>query len=93
MSEATMFIEKEHTALTLPEDDPTAMNILLAMMHSAREHPPAASTLDDTLEITILMDKYDCHEAIRNIVHGWMNRWATGQDEELYMQLSIASVL
>lgn len=81
---------------SLPDDDATAMEIVLDIIHGRVKQVPKEFTLDTLTAISLLIDKYQMHEVMELYVEIWMIRlkpsipWCFSQD--LYKWLSIAWV-
>ena len=57
--------------VTLPEDNPDAMEIFFNIMHSNFERVPESPETRDIYEVTILTDKYD----MLHLIRPWAQRW------------------
>lgn len=57
--------------LTLPDDDPGKMEILLLILHGWNRSVPDTLALDDLLSLALLADKYDVVPVLRH----WADKW------------------
>ncbi|KAM0172730.1 hypothetical protein ACHAPC_010668 [Botrytis cinerea] len=57
--------------LPLPNDDPPAMKILIHIIHGRMNMVPLNIDLELFTQITILVDKYECHEVVRLLPLIW----------------------
>lgn len=61
----------EEWVVVLPEDDPTALLVLLGIAHSIFEHVPAAPDVNVVYQIMLLVNKYD----MAGVVRPWATAW------------------
>lgn len=61
----------------LPDDDPTALNILLDIVHGRVRAVPRAVTLKTMTELSVLVDKYQMLEVVELYAEVWMNTLKT----------------
>ncbi|KAH8883234.1 hypothetical protein GQ53DRAFT_699818 [Thozetella sp. PMI_491] len=57
----------------LPEDDPTALTIILDIIHGRFDDIPQTLEVDALLNLTILTDKYDLAHLLRPWAKGWLD--------------------
>lgn len=60
-----------HAEVSLPDDDATAMEIALNIIHGRVRRVPRKVTLDTMAALSILVDKYQMHE----VVELWVELW------------------
>ncbi|PGH09681.1 hypothetical protein AJ80_07632 [Polytolypa hystricis UAMH7299] len=58
--------------VSLPDDNPEMLVILLNIIHGFSRRVPRILDLDDLLEAAILVDKYDLHEAVEVFSEMWI---------------------
>ncbi|MCJ1441771.1 MAG: hypothetical protein MMC23_002263 [Stictis urceolatum] len=57
--------------LPLPEDDPRAMLSLLGVIHNRFQHVPDTLDSDELIDVAILVDKYELHDATHLQTEKW----------------------
>ena len=72
MKEATELRENGNTTLLLPDDDPDAFLILLNIIHLNNRLVPRGVDFDKLLQLAILVDKYEVHDATRLYACLWL---------------------
>ncbi|KAK8159925.1 hypothetical protein BC567DRAFT_167590 [Phyllosticta citribraziliensis] len=63
----------EQREVALPDDDPTALKILLDIAHLRFKLVPATLDFPVLLKVTVLTDKYDATRLIRPWATSWIN--------------------
>lgn len=61
-------------AVSLPDDRPTALRIILGIIHARFEYLPTELPLAGLYELTILVDKYD----LAHVIGPWAKKWTKG---------------
>lgn len=65
----------EPKEVPLPEDDHEHMLVLCNAFHLKNEVLESTPTTSDMLNLAVLIDKYDCAEAVRFISKAWLLGW------------------
>ncbi|KAL9091273.1 MAG: hypothetical protein Q9165_004907 [Trypethelium subeluteriae] len=77
----------------LPDDDPFAMSILCSELHLRTDMVPDKFNISEIYEIARLIDKYDCHIALKRLFQVWfMENKGTTSPTDLALQMVCASL-
>lgn len=68
--------------ITLQEDEPTAMEIVLGVLHFRYEDDVASLGPDIFASVAVHCDKYDCVKAVRPRVQQWFSSFVASTTEE-----------
>jgi hypothetical protein len=61
--------------LSLPDDDPACLTILLDIIHGRTSKVPRRVSEDDLLKLAILVDKYEMHKVVGIFSDSWVESW------------------
>jgi hypothetical protein len=64
--------------IPLPVDDAEALTILLNIFHQRTRQVPRSVSLETLYNLTRLVDKYDCHEAVEMVSTHWVDNFQSG---------------
>lgn len=77
--------------VNLREDDPTAMGILLGVLHFRKSSEAISMDAQSLATLSIHCDKYDCFKALRPWVFAWFRNFQSRQSVEDYGHLLLAA--
>lgn len=69
--EGTRVRNGECPRITLEDDDPTAMDVILRILHFQSDHVSLQKSRAEILSIAVHSDKYDCRGALK----AWISTW------------------
>ncbi|KAI9649487.1 hypothetical protein NHQ30_002063 [Ciborinia camelliae] len=59
--------------VSLPEDNATALEIILAIIHHQKNKVPQTLAASDVLEVAVTADKYDFVDALKLAIGNWLH--------------------
>ena len=81
--------------LSLPDDDPAAVETLCYLLHHQNQQLPDISNIEiaDFMKLTIVCDKYNCTEAISFMSCLWFETLPSSNNEDELRKLLVISYL
>lgn len=82
-----------HVEVPLPDDDPTALTIILNISHLRVRKVPRTVKQSTLAQIACLVDKYCFHEAVETFSDGWVNHLKDKAEVDSTSSADIAELL
>ncbi|KAI5360718.1 Putative BTB/POZ domain-containing protein [Septoria linicola] len=80
-------------ALSLPGDDPKAMQVLCFILHAQNDQLPSRPDSTNLLGLAKAADKYDCAQAVKFHAEAWLSRTGVGTKRQAKDLLEITLLL
>ncbi|OCK85711.1 hypothetical protein K432DRAFT_377360 [Lepidopterella palustris CBS 459.81] len=82
------YIESDLHSVSLPDDSPTALLIVLRIAHMRYKEVPDELSFNELVELAVVCDKYDTVHVVRPFLPRWAGPWmrvAPGREEWIFI--------